>query len=696
MSLGRIPVLTSGAAVLGALILAGCSRQAVLQERCASPSGCYEIPYALLGVADTQPPDRVNHLPFPYDFFTVADPKALTGRRLALVSPAGLASPIVNSAIVDRGLAVLSPDVYTRALNTLDGFSTNGQILLEIGPKPAMIVFPLDPGATARPGSPIFLVNVDRASPAFGRAVPYKATLREAADSDPTAPDGKRHLYWYLTLKPLQPLLPGSRYAVLVTRALISESGQVPLRSRHFQEVWGAEAVTAGTPGAAPRAAERRRLAYLKDLVAALALVAEEELVLAWDFTTQTSTRDLEYLATTYLAQARPSPPDLDFDGDGEPNVIGSHEEYPAHLPPRPSVDLTQVSWTVVGQLEIPEFRQLTDEWHQNEVHYYAFERDQENRPRQNGTLKSDFFLFYPREAVQPMPVVILQHGIGSRKEDLGSLVGYLTARGIAAIAFDFPWHGSRARGFPPLEFIDVSYPLKTASSFKQAAFELLYIAKALATGAFDVWPGKEGDGVPDFDPGRVGLLGHSLGAIVGATGLALSPDLRIAVLNVGGAGLDAFLQGLLEGYGLTGLFPEYWLQQFGTIAQTLLDSGDGLSFTPRLTARLQAGEIQVLLQQAMEDETIPALFSMNLSRVLGAWQIEPVQVPIYGCSPAPSPFRGPVALFQYARASHGFLFLGQSPGPQGRAQMIEFLDSFMRSAPHQAVVVNPFLSWQP
>jgi dienelactone hydrolase len=682
-------------AVLAALLLAECSEGDVLPERRASLSCCYEIPYVLTGVAEAHPTDRVNHLPFPYDFFTAPDPRTLTGRRLALVSPAGATAQIVNSTIVDRGLAALIPDTYTQALNTLDGFSTSGQILLEVGPNPAMIVFPRDPAATARPESPILLVNVDPTSSDFGRPVAYKATAHEAADLDSTAPDGKRHLYWYLTLKPLQPLLPGSRYAVVVTRALLSEEGRVPVSSTHFQEVWGEAELCAATPGVGLRAIERQRLAYLKDLLAGLGIIPLDQVVLAWDFTTQTSTRDLEYLATTFLAQIRPAPPDLDFDGDGERNVIGPLEAYPSHLPPRPPVDLAQVSLTVVGQLETPEFRQLTDPRHEGEVYYCAFERDPEQRPKQNGTFRSTFFLFYPKEAVQPMPVVILQHGIGSRKEDMASLVGHLTARGIAAIAFDFPWHGARARGLPPLEFIDVAHPLKTASSFKQAAFESLFLAKALVSGAFDIWPGKEGDGVPDFDPGRVGLLGHSLGAIVGATSVALSQDLHVAVLNVGGAGLDTFLEGLLEGYGLTGLFPEYWLQQFGTIAQTLLDSGDGWNFTPRLRARLEAKEVQVLLQQAMEDETIPALFSMNLSRILGAWQIEPVQTPIYGCSPAPSPFFGPVAVFQFAGASHGFLFSSEAPGPQGRTQTFEFFDSFMRSSPHRGIVVNPFLSWR-
>ncbi|MBN2497305.1 MAG: hypothetical protein JXR96_22115 [Deltaproteobacteria bacterium] len=631
---------------------------------CNAPGGCYELPFRLIGAENA---DRTlfNRLPFPYDFFTRVDPESPSGLRLALDVPLGLDERPVNTPLIDEGLCLLDRESYTAAMNRLGGFSAYGTLLLETGEPVDDALF--DSSGNLGQDAPVLLVDMEREE-----RVAYRAEVLEACKPLAGQPEACEREYPYLAIRPLNPLQPGA-HAVLVSVRLLDAEGRPPLMPVDFQEIWGVREVEDGRRGSALRAAERERQARLR--ACAERFVAPEDLVLAWDFSVQDARADLEFIAGAYLDENPPPRPDLDWDGDGQVNFYAP-ADYPAQLPPLPSADWSAVSQVAEGTLRVPEFRHATGEADKGPA-YFAFERDAQGRPLEAGNNELHFFLFYPRSPVQPMPVVMFQHGIGSRKEHVRPLVGPLVERGLAVFVFDLPFHGSRETGYAPLDYIDVIYPSKAASSFEQSVAEQLFMLRALASGAFDLWPDGAGDGLPDFDPDRLGYLGHSLGSIVGATTVGLSADVDIAVFSAGGAGLTDYVDGYLSEYGLGELYPEYQLKQLMLIVQTFLDPGDPIHFIEPLRARCASGGLRYLFLQPMEDEVIPLCFSLNFSRLAGPVQVESVQLPIEGLDSAAAPYTGSAALFQYSGALHDFLFGGSSPGPEGRRQVSSYFESF-------------------
>jgi Pla-1/cef family extracellular lipase len=134
-------------------------------------------------------------------------------------------------------------------------------------------------------------------------------------------------------------------------------------------------------------------------------------------------------------------------------------------------------------------------------------------------------------------PVVMLQHGISSCKENMLALSGALTAAGFATVAIDHPLHGSRGFdtngdgdkidatdlnaagagcGYPvgnPTTYMNLSDLLVIRDNMRQSVADMLGLRLALnnlsETGLLD---GSD-----------VQFVGHSLGAITGADMVALA-----------------------------------------------------------------------------------------------------------------------------------------------------------------------------
>ena len=132
-------------------------------------------------------------------------------------------------------------------------------------------------------------------------------------------------------------------------------------------------------------------------------------------------------------------------------------------------------------------------------------------------------------------PVVILQHGITSCKENMLALTGALSAQGFATVAIDHPLHGSRGFGAvnasgascnqngSATAYMNLQNLLVTRDNLRQSIVDMLALRLAL----------NYVQGV-QLDVTNVQLLGHSLGAIA-ATGMS-----AIANSASGSAQLDA------------------------------------------------------------------------------------------------------------------------------------------------------------
>jgi len=154
-------------------------------------------------------------------------------------------------------------------------------------------------------------------------------------------------------------------------------------------------------------------------------------------------------------------------------------------------------------------------------------------------------------------PVVILQHGITSRKEDMLAITGTLASQGFATIAIDHPLHGSRgftqqtdngtltfnASTNAATDYMNLANLLVTRDNLRQSIADMLALRFAL----------NNISGVT-IDTSRVQLLGHSLGGITGSSMVALANTatgnemldaafkVETAVLAMPGGGVANFL----------------------------------------------------------------------------------------------------------------------------------------------------------
>lgn len=152
-----------------------------------------------------------------------------------------------------------------------------------------------------------------------------------------------------------------------------------------------------------------------------------------------------------------------------------------------------------------------------------------------------------PADLVEPengWPVVILQHGITSKKEDMLAISGILSMYGMATVAINHPLHGDPdvfggamsggSRGFDlngdgidelnastvsATHYMNLASLLTTRDNLRQSTADLLGLRLGL-----NFLGGVHAEGNPiKVDTSKVHFLGHSLGAITGINFIALT-----------------------------------------------------------------------------------------------------------------------------------------------------------------------------
>lgn len=159
-------------------------------------------------------------------------------------------------------------------------------------------------------------------------------------------------------------------------------------------------------------------------------------------------------------------------------------------------------------------------------------------------------------------PTVVYGHGLGSSKETLLAIGPQLATprsglpTGFISIGIDFVGHGSRAvqisddaalgcSGAPaptsaPQCFAPFLSPnlAATRDGIRQSVLDLQGEIEMLkACGPSTCATAATGAGSFKIDPAHISYLGISLGSLIGATAVATKPELPAGVLDVGGAG---------------------------------------------------------------------------------------------------------------------------------------------------------------
>ena len=170
-------------------------------------------------------------------------------------------------------------------------------------------------------------------------------------------------------------------------------------------------------------------------------------------------------------------------------------------------------------------------------------------------------------------PVVIVQHGITSRKEEMLPITAALSAAGLATIAIDLPLHGSRgfdldgddtddinASTVDVQHFMNLQSLLVGRDNLRQSVADLLGLRLALANFTAD-------DGTT-IDTDRVYYVGLSLGGIVGTNFTAMANS----------DGNPAYTIQALSTHSAGGGIPQMLVESpaFGTLVQASVLAGTG------------------------------------------------------------------------------------------------------------------------
>lgn len=155
-------------------------------------------------------------------------------------------------------------------------------------------------------------------------------------------------------------------------------------------------------------------------------------------------------------------------------------------------------------------------------------------------------------------PVVVFQHGLGQSKTNAFAIAGNLAAAGFATVAIDAVAHDSRAvrvssdpalgcgdsatstrpdLGPSPVDFPQCYAPFlspnlgATRDGIRQTVIDQQRLVAALKV------CGATPCGNLAVDPTRILYLGQSLGGVIGSMSAAITPDVKASVLNVPAVG---------------------------------------------------------------------------------------------------------------------------------------------------------------
>lgn len=201
-------------------------------------------------------------------------------------------------------------------------------------------------------------------------------------------------------------------------------------------------------------------------------------------------------------------------------------------------------------------------------------------------------------------PVVMLQHGITSKKEDMLALTGMLSAAGYATVAIDHPLHGDRkvvmgegenqfvvsATETSATHYLNLSSLLTGRDNLRQSAADGLRLR--LAVNTMVDFSNPLAPDLAVFDSSNVYYIGHSLGAITGTafTAVANTPA------NTGDAATDALVNGLYN------IKATVLANPGSSIGNFLLESQ---RFSPLVKASVTFGlgnELSALIQANIDD----------------------------------------------------------------------------------------------
>jgi len=507
-------------------------------------------------------------VPFPFDgFFSGSTDGTLN-------IPNGSNAPFVTQANLQDGFST-SASAFTDLLGKLD-YSSLAQGMLVVNSATGTVLVP----------------GVDY------RVQPSVATSRNplSGQVEPISAFRSRVL-----IEPLKPLAPATRYVVVLTNRVKSESGQAAKPSELFRVVRSATPVdqqtvpvlSALTP-TQKATLETLRSTLIRPIVEQLAGfgLAETDVVLTWSFTTQSITNTLERLqanaAATQVAARNTGATLATFNPALPPiaNVYFGTASLPYYLgvgdSPASAAPLTQfwladatrpdTSKSFLGRVPCGAFVTAGTGLSAPVSTTGCFPD-----PVKRTDVTVPVIITLPNAnsgrtmPANGWPVVIFQHGITGNRSLALALAPALSLAGFAVVSIDLPLHGvpdssplhingvnertfnldlvNNTTSAPGPDgvadpsgthFINLSSLITSRDNVRQAVSDLIVMSKSVG-GTILVSTGGAPDG-NKLDGSQIRLVGHSLGGIVGGTLLGVNTEIGAATLAMPGGGIAKLL----------------------------------------------------------------------------------------------------------------------------------------------------------
>lgn len=532
--------------------------------------------------------------PWPSDYFLQEDDSTPSGRAVVI---SGAAQVINEDGLVSD----------FNELHQADGFSHHPIIAMWFPEGVDTSSLPTwldDPSPTTAPDSPTLLLNAET-----GEAIPHFAEL----DARPSASQVAA-----LYVRPLVRLDNETRYVVAL-QGLTQPDGSPIEAPAGFRFVRDGVATTSTV-------LDELGARYETDVFPVLESfgVERSELILAWDFTTQSLesvTSDMLEVRRLAMESFEVSPPAVTIEsvqeGSGEGGVGDSLAPY--------------VGRRITGTITVPLYVESAETG-------ALLARDEAGNIVQNGTAEARFVMLIPRsitEAEVPAPERVVQfgHGFFGGLDEMDSATQASIANEGGWTIAGVEWWGMSAPDLGPVAGAIADNASRTfdfTDRLHQGMVNYMAFAHALAT-TFQEVEAVQQEGVSLIDPEQVYFYGISQGHILGGTYFALSPQIERGMFSVGGASFTLMMSRaspfgqFLQFIGFK--HDQLQVQKFIAMASTAMDRIDPITYAPFIFDQPLEGapaERRMLIQLGLGDSSVPNMGGYLHARTLGIPVLEP------------------------------------------------------------------------
>ena len=579
-------------------------------------------------------------LPFPNDFFTVADRSAPTGRRVSLPAlgmPTNVAGKPVDPTEWNRNDGFSPGSPVLTLVPGLDLPRTWGTQALAARYRNQLS----DIARSLRPDSPIVIVDTTT-----GQRQPFWSEL----DSRPGVPNDER----LLILHPAVNFKEAHHYVVALRQLRRADGSIIPANA-----AFTAYRDRQAPPGGLDPAFGARRPAMERDFAALRkAGVARNSLYLAWDFTIASAQslagRALSIRNDAFGLLGDHNLADGKISGRSPAYAITSVTNFspaqdqatarrvegtvtvPNYLTPQASITLTSpvaLPDPIGGSslpLSVPGSR----------FNYLGSTDGLPRRDPVQPNLDVPFVCNIPRAAfTTPSHPTLYGHGLlGSKDEANGGSTVQLRLRDFTVCAVDWIGFASEDIANVATVLVDMSNFPSVTDRAQQGFLNFMYLGRALAhpQGLVRNAAFRAPDGRPLIQTGQLYYDGNSQGAIMGGALTALDPDLTTSVLGVAGMNYSILLDRSTDWvdsyftYYRTA-YPDPLDQELGyALLQMLWDRAEADGYAQHMTSHPlpDTPPHQVMLELGFADHQVTNIAAEVEGRTIGAALKTPALAP--------------------------------------------------------------------